>query len=74
MSQDDSPYDGPVGEYCDLPPMGNCTECKQGYARHVLDKAGVCPRCNMTVIEARPNPALTENHDGRGYTSAKEFR
>jgi hypothetical protein len=58
----DSPYDGPMGEQPDyLPPMANCAECKQGYARHVLDANGVCPRCKLERIEIRPNPYLPEN-------------
>ena len=50
-----------------IPPMANCTECKQGYAKHVLDSRGVCPRCKLEKVEIRPNPALPENTANR-YT------
>jgi ribosomal protein L37AE/L43A len=37
---------------------GNCSECKQGRPKRVLDSDGVCPRCKTTVITAADNPAL----------------
>lgn len=60
LDMSDNPYDGPQGEHPSLPPGANCAECKQGYARHVLNEQGVCPRCLMTRIEVRPNPMMPE--------------
>lgn len=56
----DNPYDGPTGEHPGLPPMANCVECKQGYAQHLLNAKGLCPRCLLPAMEARPNPVLPE--------------
>jgi len=54
-------YDGPMGEDPGLPPMANCAQCKQGYAKHLLNKNGLCPRCLLPKMEHRPNPALPES-------------
>jgi hypothetical protein len=57
-----NPYDDPIqGEDPGLPPYRNCVQCKQGYAVHVLNKNGMCPRCLMPATESRPNPALPES-------------
>jgi hypothetical protein len=57
MNDDDDPIQG---EDPGLPPYGNCTECGNGYAVHLLNAKGVCPRCLLTKVEARPNPVLPE--------------
>ena len=38
----------------------NCAECGQARQSRVLNNAGVCPWCVLTVILARPNPLLTD--------------
>jgi hypothetical protein len=36
----------------------NCAECGQARQTRVLNAAGVCPWCLLTVILSRPNPYL----------------
>jgi hypothetical protein len=41
-----------------LPDYANCKECKQARDTRVLNEAGVCPMCLLTVIKWPENPWL----------------